>query len=136
MRLENWNPNRFDAEIKKAAIDRAVEAAELVAERTRRNLKAQIGKGKTTKINRPAYRKGKYAGQAWTAREFGQLMKSIRVVKQYEKYSTLLFKKSNVRVYIGNYKAYYARIFEFSRPFFRPAFFSSQPDIKRILGAK
>ena len=136
MRFENFDPHRFDEEIKKEMMSRAIMAGEIVAERTRQNLKAQIGLGITTGINRPVYKKGKYKGERWTARHFGNLMKSVRVVQRYEKYGKLLYQKGNVRVYIGNYLAYYASIFEFYRPFLRPAFYSSQADIKDILGAK
>jgi len=137
MRVRNWNPKRYDDQFANASMERLREAAEIVAARTRVNLSKRIGKGKTTGISRPIYKTGKYAGQAWTQRNFGELLNSIRVVEKKERWGFEVHKRRNIRVYAGHYLAYYAKIFEFSvGAFMRPAWRSSLPEIKRILFRK
>jgi len=136
MRLESWNPSAFDQDFENVAIERLVKAANIVRATAKRKLSAKIGKGETTGISRPIYKTGRYAGQAWTKRDFGELMKSIRVTQKKSKYGKVLWKKRNVRVYVGNYLAYYADIFEFSKPFMRPALMESLPMIKTLIGVK
>jgi len=133
MRVVNWNPKKYDKQFMDASMDRLREAAEIVAAATRVSLSKQIGKGKTTGISRPIYQTGKYAGQKWTQRNFGELMKSIRVVEKKEQWGFETHRKRNVRVYAGHYLAYYAKIFEFTRPFMRPAWRSALPRIKQAL---
>jgi hypothetical protein len=43
---------------------------------------------------------------------------------------------TNIRVYAGNYLAYYADIFEFYTPFMRPAFNESMNEVKSICGVE
>jgi hypothetical protein len=129
MRVENWNPNKFDETFENVAIERLVEAAEEVAAAARRD--CPVGT-----VTRPMYKRGPYAGQNWTARDGGQLRDSIRVVRQKSKSGKAFLKKRNVRVYAGHYLAYYARIVEFSNPFMRRALASSLGAVKSIIGAK
>ena len=129
MRVENWNPNRMDETFENVAIDRLVEAAEVVADAVRR--RCPVGT-----ISRPIYRSGPYAGQFWTARDAGALKRSVRVVRRKTKSGKAFTKKRNVRVYVGHKKAFYASIVEHSRPFMRPALAQSMPEIKTIIGAK
>lgn len=129
MRIENWNPNNRDETFENVAIERLVEAAEAVANATRR--RCPVGT-----VSRPMYRRGRYAGQKWTARDAGQLKRSIRVVRQKTKSGKAFSRKRNVRVYVGNYLAYYASIVEHYTPFLRPAFNGSISEIKEIIGAK
>ena len=129
MRVEAWNPNVMDETFETVAIERLVEAAEVVAEAARR--RCPVGT-----VSRPMYHKGPYAGQAWTARDAGQLKKSIRVVRKKTKSGKAFSRKRDVRVYAGHYLAYYARIVEHSRPFLRPALVGSIPAIRSIVGAK
>ena len=136
MRVRNWNPKKYDNEFANASMDRLREAANVVSDTSKQKLKAQIGKGKTTGISRPPYQTGKYAGQPWTARNFGQLHDSIRVVEKIGSWGFEPLKNRNVRIYAGHYLAYYAKIFEFSRPFMRPAWRASLPKIKAALKAK
>jgi len=140
MRVENWSWREADNMVVKTTRKRLLKAAELIAGKVRQNLKRQIGTGKTTGISRPAYKTGPYAGQAWTARNFGELLHSVRVVERKEdKYGfalaqfTSLGNYGEVRVYAGNYMAYYARIFEYTKPFMRPAVEASKAEVKRIL---
>ena len=136
MRVENFNPNKFDETFENVAIERLVEAAEVVKNKAKQKLQSQIGTRKTTGISHPIYKKGPYRGQAWTARDFGQLLKSIRVTRRKTKSGRAFLKMRNVRVYAGHYLAYYADIFEFYKPFMRPALWESISEIKSIVGAK
>lgn len=130
MRVENWNPNVMDETFENVAIERLVEAANVVARSARQ--RCPVGT-----VSRPIYKTGRYAGQYWTARDAGQLKKSIRVVQKKSKSGRPLSRKRNVRVYAGHRKAYYAKIVEFNqRAFLRPALNSSIPEIKQIIGAR
>jgi len=129
MRVENWNPNKMDETFEDVAINRLIEAAEVIADAVRR--KCPVGT-----VSRPMYRTGPYAGQFWTARDAGDLKRSVRVVRKRTKSGKAFTRKRNIRVYCGTKKAYYASIVEHSRPFFRPAFNSSLSKIKQIIGAK
>ena len=127
MRVENWNPNVMDETFENVSMERLIEAANVVAESARRE--CPVG----TK-SRPIYLKGKYSGQPWTARDAGQLKRSIRVVTKKTLDGKPLWRKRNVRIYAGHYLAYYARIVEFYNPFMRRALYNSLPEIKSILG--
>jgi hypothetical protein len=130
MRVEGFNPNKFDETFENVAVERLVEAAEVVAEKARQ--KCPVGT-----VSRPIYKTGPYAGQNWTARDAGRLKKSIRVVQRKSKSGKPLTKKKNVRVYGGNYLAYYAKIVEFNqRAFLRPALNGSISEIRSIIGVK
>ena len=132
MRIEGWNPNVADQEFENVAMGRLLEAADELKKTTKRNLQTRIGHGKTTGINRPPYR-----GQPkWTGREFGTLMKSLRVTQKKSKTGRPLTKKRDCRVYAGTWMAYYANIFEHYTPFMRPALNMALPEIKRIIGVK
>lgn len=127
MKLSNWTPNKYDGEFAGICSDRLKEAAERIAEKARS--KCPVG----TK-SRPIYKTGKYAGVDWTARDAGALKRSIRVTEKY-KDGTLVWDNVNIRVYAGNYFAYYASIVEYSvKKFMRPAV--NTAEIRRILGAK
>ena len=136
MRFEHWNPSKFDQDFEKLAMERLVEAAEVVAGKTRKNLKGIIGTGKKTGFSRPIYKTGKYAGQKWTSRDSGRLMKSIRVVRKKTKSGKAFSRKRNIRIYIGHFTAYYGLILEFKKPYLRPAFYNSQSEMKSILGVR
>ena len=136
MRVEYWNPNTMDETFENVAIERLVEASEVIAKNARIKLRQNIGQGWTTGISRPVYKTGPYAGKEWTAREFGQLLKSIRVTRKKSKSGRAFSRMRNVRVYAGHYLAYYADIFEFYRPFMRPAVAQSISEVKSIVGAK
>lgn len=129
MRVERWNPNVADQEFENVAIERLVEAAEVVAENARR--RCPVGT-----VSRPIYKRGPYAGQAWTARDAGQLKRSIRVTQKRSKSGKPLMRKRNVRVYAGHFLAYYASIVEHSKPFMRPALTQSIAAMKTIIGAR
>lgn len=129
MRVEAWNPNVMDETFENVAIERLIEAAGVVANNARN--KCPVGTE-----SRPMYKTGKYAGQPWTARDAGQLKKSIRVVRKKTKSGKAFSKKRSVWIMAGHYLAYYARIVEFSKPYLRPALTQSIPEIKSIIGVR
>jgi len=129
MRVEGWNPNAMDETFENVAIERLVEAAEVVANAARQ--KCPVGT-----ISHPMYKRGKYAGKDWTSRDAGRLKKSIRVVRKKTKSGKAFTQKRNIRVYAGHYLAWYADIVEFYTPYMRPALVNSIPEIKTITGAK
>ncbi len=136
MRVSNWNSQKFDGEFLSASMDRLNLAAELIKMRARLNLKRQIGLGKTTGISHGPYKTGKYAGQPWTARDFGSLLKTLRVVKKKEQGTLIGTVGRNIRVYAGNYLVWWAAIFEFYRPYLRTALNASKAEIRSILEGK
>jgi len=132
MRVENWAPAEVTVEIEKMAMDRIEKAAEIVASIARDLV--PIGKP------RPVYKKGQYAGKAWTARESQTLKDSIRV----RRLSGDPF--FNVRVYAGarqsdKLTAYYAHMVEYGsvhnitprKPFLRPAMRLARDRIANIM---
>lgn len=129
MRLENWNPNAFDQEFENVAIERLVDAAEILKQNVER--RTPVGT-----VSRPMYRRGPYAGQPWTSRDAGRLKKSTRVVRKKTAGGKAFSRKRSVRVYSGHYTAYYAKIVEYSRPYMRPALTQSLAAMKTAIGAK
>ena len=131
MRVANWNPNLFN-EFKGIAYANLLTAAYVVKDKTAQRLRGQIKHN----INRPVYKKGPYAGEPWTARHSGELLRSVRIVQKREdmgpQQGRLIADFTNIRVYAGNYLAYYADIFEFYTPFMRPAFNESMAEVKEI----
>ena len=127
MRLEHFNPNKFDQAFENVSIKRLVEAAEVIAAATRR--KCPVGT-----ITRPIYKSGPYAGQFWTARDAGELRKSVRVVRKRTKGGKAFTRKRNIRIYAGHKKAYYASIVEHATPFMRPAQTATLSEVKAIIG--
>jgi len=134
MRIANWNPNAINKTLENVTTKRLLKAAKVVAAATKKNLAASIGSGETTGINRPVYRSGDYAGQYWTAREAGMLLSSVRVVQKKSKTGKLMWKRKNVRIYAGHKKAFYAEIYEFYKPFMRPALASTQDMVLQMIG--
>lgn len=127
MRVESWNPQRFDREFNDVSKARLMKAAKVVKAATRK--RCPVGT-----ISRPMYRSGPYKGAPWTARDAGSLRKSVRITEKRTK-TGRVSKKMNVRVYVGNDMAYYANIVEFSRPFMQPAFVEALPMVETIIGA-
>ncbi len=136
LRVEYWKPEEAYKDFSNISRKRVLDAAYVIKDEVVRRLRSQIGRGKTTGINRPVYLTGDYPGEPWTAREAGQMLKSVRVVEREEKEGVEIWHKQNVRVYVGHYLAFYANIFEFYRPFMRPAIAATLPKVKDILGTK
>jgi len=129
VRITDWNPNKMDATFENVALDRLIKAAEVIKNKVKS--KTPVGT-----ISHPMYRKGEYKDQPWTARDAGQLKKSVRVVRKKTKSGKALSRKRNIRVYVGNYLAYYANIVEFYTPFMSIGFESALGEVKEIIGAK
>lgn len=129
MRVESWNPNKMDQTFEDVSLKRLLEAAEIIAEATRR--KCPVGT-----ITRPMYKSGPYAGKYWTARDGGELERSVRVTRRKTKSGKSLSRKRNVRIYVGHKKAYYASIVEHTTPFMRPAQTETLPQVKSVIGAR
>lgn len=131
-RVSKWSWTQADKMVGKASMERVRKAAEVIKDKVQAN--CPVGT-----ISRPIYKTGADAGKPYTARDAGELKRSVRVVEREEKDGTLLaqfsslgnFKK--VRVYAGHYLAYYANIVEFRTPFMRPALDSVRSQVKDIL---
>ena len=130
MRVDNWNPSVFN-EFKGVAYKNLLTASYVVKDKTVQKLRGQIKHN----LSREVYKKGPYAGEPWTARHSGDLLKSCRVVQKKEDMGqdgSMIADYTSVRVYCGNYFAFYADIFEFTTPFMRPAFNESLSEVKEI----
>ena len=128
MRIEFFEPNKFDTELKGIALKRLKDAAEVIE-------KEAEGLCPVGTRSRPMYKTGPYAGQKWTSRDGGRLKKSIRTVIPYDTGKDFT-SKTNVRVYAGHYMAWYAAIVEFYTPFMRKAKNKSRNKVKSALGVK
>lgn len=126
MRIEGWNPNRFDLEFDTITLERLEKAARVVKAVVRR--RCPVGT-----ISRPMYRSGKYKGQDWTSRDAGRLRKSVRI-RGLKTKTGRKSKKKNVRIYVGDKMAWYADIVEFYTPFMRPAWEEAAPMVETIIG--
>jgi len=107
----------------------------LVTKTVRRYQSRPIYRTNTTNKDGSPHKISKYAGKWWTARDAGELLRSVRVVKPL----TPDPKDRNIWVVVGNSKAYYAAIFEYStdpnhgHKFYRPALASAKPRIKSVI---
>lgn len=131
-KVKRWNWNEANRMVNGETRKRLLTAAEMIKTEIRTKLKRSIGKGETTGISRPIYKTGKHRGQPWTQRNFGELLGSVRVVEKREAWGFEIQKERNVRVYAGHYLAYYAQIFEFDRPYMRPAWRAVLPKLKKV----
>lgn len=127
MRIEYFNPQKFDRDFDDVSRDRLMKAAKLLKAEVRR--RCPVGT-----ISRPIYRSGSYKGATWTSRDAGRLRKSVRIVEKKTP-TGRLSKKMNIRVYVGHHTAYYADIVEFYSPFMRPAFATALPMMTTLIGA-
>ncbi len=101
--------------IEGVAVEKLEECAQALAAEARRL--CPVGT-----VSRPIYARGPHKDQPWTARDRGQLKRSIRVTRKHSKSGKPLMRRRDVRVYAGHYLAYYAAIVEFAgKSFMRPA---------------
>lgn len=132
-RVAKWNPMKFDKEFGALTLGMLRDAAEVVADNARN--RCPVGT-----ISRPAYKTGPYSGESWTERRPGALKRSVRVVEKHDQYGAPLSDGRNVRVYVGNRDAYYARIVEYSHPtakgFMRKSLAASTAAIRAIIMGK
>ena len=117
------------------AMRRITLAANVLASKIESNLQAIISRRGSKDYTRPVYASGKHAGKWWTARDAGELLKSVRVVKKEE----IDPKDRNIWVIVGNSKAYWAAIYEYATDpkkggkFYRPALASARPIMKSVI---
>ena len=123
MRVAKFKPSKYDEKFFDVSYDRLKYGAEILANEVRR--RCPVGT-----ITRPMYSSGPYAGEKWTARDAGQLKGSVRVVEKKERWGFELYRARNVRVYVGHYLAYYARVVEYYTPFMRPAWRATLRKVK------
>ena len=127
-----FNFEQYDEIIKKSSLSRMTQAANELRDAMR------LSCYKSYKNRRPIYKKGKDAGELWTARDMDILAKTIRVTG---KEGVGLYSHPNVRVYAGNFKTWWATQMEYGRgawkggahPFMRPAIAATKSKIKVIL---
>ena len=112
------------------AMRRLELAGELLAAKIRSNLQSQI---KNPSYSRPPYKTGPYAGKWWTARDAGELLRSVRVVTKKDSIHR------NVWIIVGNSKAYYSAAYEYAtdpkrgKKFYRSALASSRSKMKSVI---
>ncbi len=129
MKVEFWEPDKYDYLFEDVAVDRLVDAAKVIQATAR----ALVPVGT---VRRSIARRGRYAGQTWTGRSPGRLKDSIRIVQKLTKGGKPFKSKKNVRVYAGHWLAYYARIVENKeKAYMEPAVNLSIGEVKRIIGA-
>ena len=141
VRVSNWNVERYNGELIGASMDRLRKAANVLKDNAETILESKIGKGwggtgkKRFNIRREPYKTGQYAGQDWTAREPGSLVKTLRVTEKREDAALVATfgRNRNIRVYAGNREVYWAKLFEYYQPFLRPAVNKSKAAIRNIL---
>lgn len=126
-RMVNFNLERHDQQFMRAGLNRMEKAAAVI------QMNAILKIVKSYENRRPAYKTGAYAGRIYTARDMDIMAKTIRVVRRDD--------KKDVRVYVGNFKTWWAVQMEYGRgawkggpkPFLRPAVAASRGRIKVIL---
>lgn len=126
-----FNFEQYDGQLSNACMDRLRAAAGEI--QLQAILKCHVGR-----TSRPVYKRGKNAGQPWTAREIGALRRTIRVVEKKDKQT---IRDMNVRVYAGNFLTWYAIQVEYGRgmwrggafPFMRPALSASKYRVQTII---
>jgi hypothetical protein len=129
MRVQFFNPQKFDTELKGIALKRLKDAASVIE-------KEAINLCPTGTVSRPMYKKGPYKDQPWTSRDKGRLKKSIRKVIYNPHPRDFAASRMNVRVYAGHYMAYYAAIVENGKHFMRRAKNKSMKKVKEIIGVQ
>lgn len=115
-----WNPTLAEEQIMRNAAERLDRVGQMMADEVRK--KTPVGT-----VSRPIYQRGPYAGKYWTARDAGALKNSVRVTKQGDG------RYHNIWIMCGNRKAYYCKIIEYYKPFFRPAINRAKNRAKVIL---
>jgi len=124
-----WNPQPALEIATEIGMQRLNQAGEVLAAKVRSNLRTII---KNPAYSRPVYKTGKSAGKWWTARDAGEMLKSVRVVSKS-------IGERNVWVIVGHSKAYYATMFEYAttikrgKAFFRPAIAASKARMRQII---
>jgi len=126
-RLVNFKLEKYDQQFMRAGLDRMERAmGEL-------QMQAVLKIVKSYEHRRPVYGKGKDKGKIWTARDMDIMAKTIRVVRRDD--------KKDVRLYVGNFKTWWAVQMEYGRgawkggpkSFLRPAVAASRSRMQVVL---
>ena len=129
-RVTYWNLDLGKELATKEAMRRLRLAGGILKRSIKANLVVAIKDGT---YSRPPYKSGPYAGKWWTARDAGELVRSVRVAEDAEGVH------NNILIICGNSKAYWATMYEFAtnpkrgRKFFRPAISTSRSSMKAVL---
>jgi hypothetical protein len=123
----NINFEKYDQQYMRAGLDRMEKAVGVL------QMQAILRIVKSYENRRPPYKKGAAIGKVWTARDMDIMAKTIRVVRRDD--------KKDVRLYVGNFKTWWAVQMEFGRggwkggpkPFLRPAITASRSRIQVVL---
>jgi len=136
-KIINWDTAAFEKECVGVTMDLLMEAARLIVADAKRILSSKGNKGINRPVTRGSYAKGKYhyAGQSWTARQAGAMVKTIRAVRKKGDTSR------NIWIMAGNYNTWWALQLEYGRgawkggakPFLRPAMANAPSKIKMVL---
>lgn len=127
MRVEGWRPDAYDGDMDRAAKKRIVKAAEHLASVVER-------KCPTGTVTRPMYVRGPNKNRPWTSRDAGRLKRSVRVTQRRGKTGRLLWSKGFIRVYAGDYYAYYASAVEsLVKPFMRTSIIEAHAEMQNIV---
>lgn len=149
-KMMNWTAEERLPSFKKAGMSRCIEAAKIIRDKAKENLRSKLT-GMTTITRKRGgeisqkreawkehgiYQKGQYAGKYWTERHYKAMINTICVYPESPNtdYRT-------VRIYAGNSKTWWAKQLEFGRgdwhggakPFLRPAMQSSLMQIKAVI---
>ena len=131
-KIIKWDTAAFEKECRNVTMDLLMVAAWEIAYKARKILASKGNKG----INRPmATGTQTNAGQTWTARQAGAMVKTIRAVRKKGDMSR------NVWIMAGNYNTWWALQLEYGRgawkggakPFMRPAMAGAPATIKFVL---
>ena len=138
----DFNLQKYDGEFKAAGMERLEKAADAIRDEARRKCMPD------GTITRPArkyfiFEHHRYPAQsgAWTARHPGEMRETIRTVRRRVESPGFDLAHDNVRVYAGNYLAWWAPQREFGRgkwkggakPFLRPALWGSESKVRAII---
>jgi hypothetical protein len=130
-KIIRWNTEAFEKECVGVTMDLLEVAAKLVVLDAKNILQSKGNKG----FRRPPYKKGAGAGQPWTARNQGAMIKTIRAVRKHGD------PNRNIWIMAGNKVTWWAIQLEYGRgawkgeakPFLRPAMANAPRHIKSVL---
>jgi len=136
--LKIYDPERLLSMATAQAEVRFDAAANILQNQIKNNLRSIIRAEHNRPVTKQSRPGSKYdvSGVWWTVRDAGELLHSVRVVKQHKSNG-----EPSIWVMVGNKKAYWAAMFEYSkgnakgyrgRPYWRPAIATSKPKMTEI----
>ena len=126
-----WDDSAFQAECVKVTMDLLEQAAWKIVRDAKNKLTSYGNKG----FHRPPYKTGDAAGQPWTARQQGAMVKTIRAVRKRGD------DRRNIWIMAGNKETWWAIQLEYGRgawkggrkSFMRPAMANAPRHIRDVL---